>query len=187
MARKFFLHFIQCVQLLTTVSARSPDRWTPVNMSNNSYIHQYNEFIRCILRQERGHPFPLRFPITVHQRSAINELIGLLEEPDTAMESLIDAFQQLNWALISARSTEPWQNIHQFFFALLALRMNGTYAPAADLTPHLAKFANYIKYTCMYEALQKPVTEAVRYVYSAHLFLKWLSSNPLQLAGEPPR
>lgn len=126
-----------------------------------SYIHQYIEFLRAILRQERGHPFPLPFPLTPSQKTSIQELSTLLEDPNTPMADLMAAFQKFNWELISARSTEPWRNIHQVFFGLLALRMDGTYAPAADLTPHLAKFAYYIKYICMYEALQKPVTSAV--------------------------
>lgn len=153
------------IKWLIIVLIHRPDRWTPVGTANVSYIHQYIQFIRAILRQERGHPFPLRFPITPSQQTSILELATLLEDADTPMASLITAFQQFNWELISARSTEPWKNIHQVFFGLLALRMDGTYAPAADLTPHLAKFAYYVKYTCMYEALQKPVTEAVRCVY----------------------
>lgn len=148
-------------------------------MSNISYIHQYTEFLRCIIRQERRHPFPLRFPITPSQRASIHQLVGLLEDADTPMDILIPAFQNVNWELISARSSDAWHNIHQFYFALLALRMDGTYAPAADLTPHLAKLAYYIKYTCMYEALQKHVSEAVRCVLLfLPFFLQASDSDP---------
>ena len=113
------------------------------------------------MRQERGHGLPLRFPLSDPERTALKALILLLENPDSATDVLVSAFQQLNWELISAQSTIAWGNVHQFYFATLALRSDSTYAAASALSPQLAKFVYYIKYTCMFEALQRPADEAV--------------------------
>lgn len=137
------------------------DRWRPVLDTNGSYALHYSEMLRCIIRQLRGHPFPLAFPLTLAQKTAFEHLVALLESPSTLKSVLGLALHRINWLLLSTPAEGPWQNIFQFFFALLALRIDGVYAQASDLSPHLAKFVYSVHLTCMFEALTKPIDEAV--------------------------
>lgn len=91
-------------------------------------------------------------------------LIALLRDPTSLPSDLSLALHRVSWLLLSTPSRGPWQNIYQFFFALLALRIDGVYAHAANLSPHLAKLSYSIHLTCMFEALTKPVEECVEYV-----------------------
>lgn len=91
-------------------------------------------------------------------------LIALLKDPESLKSELALALHRVSWLLLSTRSQGPWRNVYQFFFALLALRIDGVFAHAGDLSPHLAKLSYSVHLTCMFEALTKPPEKAVEYV-----------------------
>lgn len=137
------------------------ERWKPTADHNNSYVAHQTEFLRCILRQLRGHAFPIPFPLSPHQRAAFNQLSTVLEDRTSSEPARISAVQNALWAISSEPATVAWGNMHQVYFGFLALRMDGCYADAAALTPHLAKFEYMIRMTCLYSAVHLPVDEAI--------------------------
>lgn len=149
---------------LRLIYSHRVDRWRPVSDTNSSYALHYSEMLRCIVRGLCGHRFPLPFPLTTDQKDAFMSLIALLRDPTSLKSTLGLALHRVSWLLLSTASQGSWQNIYQFFFALLALRIDGVYAHAGDLSPHLAKLSYSVHLTCMFEALTKPPEEAVEYV-----------------------
>lgn len=137
------------------------DRWIPVADHNDSYIGHHAEFMRCILRQLNGHGFPVNFPLTARQRTAFLELNALLRDSDTDLSENVAAVQNATWSMIDEASVTSWGNLHQVYWALLALRMDGCYASALALTPHLAKFHYMMRVACLFIALEMPANEAV--------------------------
>lgn len=136
-------------------------RWTPVADHNESYTLHHAEFLRCILRQLNGHAFPVLFPLTPVQLAACLKLSAYLEDPETDEPVIITAVQDATWAIMSEASNLAWSNVHQVYFALLALRMDGTYASSLALTPHLAKFHYMMRVACLFTAVHLPVDQAV--------------------------
>lgn len=137
-------------------------RWRPVTDGNTTYVHLFNELIRAVIRQLRGHPFPLPFPLTTPQQSKCLALIDGLLDTNRSEEDNVTALQNFLWEIISTPTFTPWSNLFQVFFAILSLRVDGTYACAADISPDLAKFKYLIHATCMAEALSKPVDQQGR-------------------------
>lgn len=119
------------------------------------------QFIRCILRLLRGHPFPLPFPLTPRQLDAFSTLNDVLEAQGTTSEDKQHAVQAVSWEMVCTPAEGSWENPFQVYFAMLALRVDGTYSDAMNLTPHLAKFTYWIRLTCLYIATELPVKEAV--------------------------
>lgn len=126
---------------------------------NETYDNLFTELLRAIIRQLRGQKFPLPFPLTPTQKSKVDLLISALRDRDSTKIQDVQALQAFLWALVSIPTSERWANIFQVFFAFLALRVDGTYAAPADLSPELAKFKYLIKASCMAETLCKPMAE----------------------------
>lgn len=119
------------------------------------------EFLRCVLRQMNGHAFTVAFPLTHSQRAAFVVLNTSLQDRDADEPINIAAVQKATWATMSEPSIHQWGNVHQVYWALLALRMDGTYAHATALTPHLAKFTYMMRVASLYNAVHLPADEAV--------------------------
>lgn len=117
--------------------------------------------MRCILRQTRGHAFPVQFPLSDAQMTVFIELAAVLRDSTSSEAAGIAAVQNASWAICSEAAKVQWGNIHQVYFALLALRVDGCYADATALTPHLAKFEYMIRLTCLCSAVHRPVGEAI--------------------------
>ncbi|KAF7965750.1 hypothetical protein HWV62_42010 [Athelia sp. TMB] len=144
------------------------ERWTPISDFNETYIAHYAEFFRCILRQLRGHPFPVHIPLVPAQVAAFKRLDALLEDDTASSDVLIAGVQAASWELTRVAANGRWKNAYQVYFAFLSLRIDGTYAPASCLAPHLAKFTYMLRITCLYGGLQLPVNEAVPYILGLH-------------------
>lgn len=84
-----------------------------------------------------------------------------LENENSLQAEIIEAIQSASWQLISVATEGPWGTFFQVYFALMALRLDGTYAPASALSPHLAKYLYMIRAPCLLEALKKPTSESV--------------------------
>lgn len=123
---------------------------------NEHYIHLYTEILRAVLRQHLGHEFEPSFPLSEAQTRQVGHLIEVLRKAKSKRKHRIQALQDLLWALVSERNAEPWKNIFQFTFALLALRVDGTYACAANLSPELAKLKYLVHATCIAQTLLQP-------------------------------
>lgn len=145
---------------LTLLLPRSAKRWKPVSDTNNAYYAEYAQLLRCVVRQLRGHPFSLPLPLTTEQRTAFETLRGALEDASSSQADIIEAIQSASWQLVSVANEEPWGMFFQAYFALIALRLDGTYAPASVLTCHLAKYSYLIRAPCLLEALRKPPRES---------------------------
>lgn len=130
---------------------------------NETYIHLFAELFRAVLRQLRGHGFPLRFPLTAAQETAAHTLFAVLINSDSSLDDQVNVLQNFGWELVSHKATQPWTDIFQFFFAILALRVDGAYACAANLSPELAKMTYLIRTICMAETLKRPVEDQGRY------------------------
>lgn len=129
---------------------------------NTTYVHLFTELVRAVIRQLRGHAFPLSFPLTPRQVERAKALIDSLMD-SRPEEDDVKALQAFLFDMVRAQTFEPWSNMFQMFFALLALRVDGTYACASDLSPELAKLNYLINATCMAEALNKPGEEQAAY------------------------
>lgn len=136
-------------------------RWTPVSDFNGAYEDHHAQFLRCILRHVQGHPFDLPFPLTPEQKASFIDLSTSLADPDTPKRDVQLAVQLATWQMVRTPSKGSWQNMYQVYFALLALRIDGTYSGATTLAPHLAKLTYWIRVACLYEATSLPVDEAV--------------------------
>lgn len=122
----------------------------------------FTELIRAVLRHLRGHEFNLPFPLSDSQTSKAQELVAVLMKPNSSANQQVEALQDFVWTLVQERRTDPWSNIFQFFFAILALRVDGTYTCAANLSPELAKMKYMIHAACMAETLRQPEDEQIR-------------------------
>lgn len=99
-------------------------------------------------------------PLKPQQTVAFERLREALEDKTSLDSTLIDEIQSVSWEIVSVASEESWGMLYQVYFALTALRPDGTYAPASALSPHLAKFEYLIRIPCLMEALKKPASEA---------------------------
>lgn len=139
----------------------SAERWKPVSDTNKAYYSEYAQLLRCVIRQLRGHPFPLLLPLTTQQRVAFEGLRKALENKHSRECDLVEEIQSASWELVSAASDESWKIFYRVYFAFTALGLDGTYAPASALSPHLAKYLYMIRVPCLMKALQKPTMESV--------------------------
>lgn len=127
-----------------------------VSDGNETYEDLFNEIFRAVIRKLRGHPYSLDFPLTVSQRASADRLVRALLNPASTKMQDADFLQDFAWDLVSEKRTQAWGNIFQFILAFLALRVDGTYTCATNLSPELAKIKYFIRTTCMTQTLRQP-------------------------------
>lgn len=66
----------------------------------------------------------------------------------------VNAYQSFAWHLVNFNSEEGWSNPLQRFIWLKALRHDGSFMDATDLTPELAKWKYFCHIVTLFEALQ---------------------------------
>lgn len=158
LGKSFALPWMLYTSLTNSLRAQ---RWTPVSDFNGAYEDHHVQFLRCIIRQVLGHPFHLALPLTSEQKEAFKDLSTLLASPGSSKSELQSSIQLASWEMVRMPSKGSWQNIYQVYFALLALRVDGTYSGATSLTPHLAKFTYWIRLACLYQATSLPDEDSV--------------------------
>lgn len=94
--------------------------------------------------------------MSASQLQAADELANVLLDTRKSLNDEVEALQNFAWELIIHKSTERWSNIYQFFVAIMALRIDGTYTCAANLSPDISKLTYLIRTTCMAETLNQP-------------------------------
>ncbi|KAF8425824.1 hypothetical protein L210DRAFT_986547 [Boletus edulis BED1] len=133
----------------------------PLPSENHAYIALFVQMARAMIRKESGHGLSLNFSLTDKQRSSLEGLVGSLEtstaeDSERALLRAVTAYQAFCWSLISAiepGSQTDWRNPVQRFIWLMALRDDGSFIQASDLTPLLAKLKYFCRLTVLYECI----------------------------------
>lgn len=119
--------------------------------------------VRAMARKERGHEFKMVFVYTPTQREKLGALIECLvkdakeQSHDSKTEAIL-AYQAFCWSLVhipEAKRLGAWDNPIRRFIWLMALRDDGSFMDATNLTPLLAKLKYFCRVATLYEALAR--------------------------------
>ena len=132
-----------------------------LSRENYSYGALFVQMVRAMIRKSKGHELHLDFSFTDMQRSSLETLIDNLEtnaEEDTesTLIGAVTAYQAFCWSLVHTpepRDQTDWGNPIQRFIWLMALRDDGSFIQASDLTPLLAKLKYFCRLTVLYEGI----------------------------------
>ncbi|KAF8131379.1 hypothetical protein EV363DRAFT_1329892 [Boletus edulis] len=136
---------------------------------NYSYVAFFVQMIRAMVRKERGHEFKMTFVYTETQREKLAAFIERLvkdatEQSQHSKTEAILAYQMFCWSLVyipEAKRLGAWDNPIRRCIWLMALRDDGSFMDATNLTPLLAKLKYFCRLVTLYEALgcQEPRDE----------------------------
>ncbi|KAG1820753.1 hypothetical protein DFJ58DRAFT_739264 [Suillus subalutaceus] len=117
------------------------------------------QLIRAIIRLHSGHGVQsaFSFDLDVTQTKALDAFIsGMVHSNMSINDQNIKEFHELLWSLIDGPSFHggrPWANVIQRFIWLRALRRDGNFYEAGDLSPDLAKLEYFVNGTSLVHAL----------------------------------
>lgn len=128
---------------------------------NTKYDALYVQMVRVMVRKEVGHGFKMTFSYTTSQREALCDLIDRLklDAANRTEESEMDvvaAYHRFCWLLVHApekQSQRKWGNPIERFLWLKALRADGSFLPAKDVTPILAQLKYFCRLVTLYQGL----------------------------------
>lgn len=128
---------------------------------NHTYGALFVQMVRAMIRKEKGHELHLDFSLTDAQKSSLEILIDSLEadakeNTEDTLLGAATAYQAFCWSLVHTpepRSQANWGNPIQRFIWLMALRDDGSFIQASDLTPLLAKLKYFCRLTVLYEGV----------------------------------
>ena len=128
---------------------------------SHAYGALFVQMIRAMIRKEKGHELCFDFSFTDAQRSSLAILIDRLEidakeNTDSTLLEAVTAYQAFCWSLVCTsdpKSQMDWGNSIQRFIWLMALRDDGSFIQASDLTPLLAKLKYFCRLTVLYEGI----------------------------------
>ncbi|KAG1724052.1 uncharacterized protein EDB91DRAFT_1255424 [Suillus paluster] len=116
--------------------------WKLVAESNKNYPNHIIQFVRCMIHLHLDCPLKFSFSLSEEQTPLLEELIMLLQDPHVLRHSRMISYHNLAWSLVNADPTQcnvSWANPIQRAIWLKALRVEGNFYEATDLTPDLAK------------------------------------------------
>lgn len=96
------------------------------------------------------------FALSSHQTQCLERLIASLQDSSASPYQRMIAYHDLMWSLVNADSHQcekQWGNPIQRAIWLKALRQDGNFYEATDLTPDLAKLKYLCNMTSLLEAL----------------------------------
>jgi hypothetical protein len=96
------------------------------------------------------------FALSSHQSNCLKLLIATLQDPTILPYQRMVAYHNLMWSLVNAGPEQcetQWGNPIQRTIWLKALRQDGNFYEATDLTPDLAKLKYLCNITSLLEAL----------------------------------
>ena len=128
---------------------------------NYTYGALFVQMVRAMVRKEKGHELRLDFSFTDAQRSSLEVLTDSLEanakeDTESTLLGAVTAYQAFCWSLVltpEQGSQANWGNPIQRFIWLMALRDDGSFIQASDLTPLLAKLKYFCRLTVLYEGI----------------------------------
>lgn len=129
---------------------------------NKNYHALFMQMMRAFIRATLGHQGSFQFQFSERQAAALGCLVTALKvvsSPDGVSLDLADAlvkYQKFCWSLVERSSEElenRWNNPIERFIWLAALREDGSFIQASDLTPVLAKLKYFCRLTTLYQAL----------------------------------
>lgn len=129
---------------------------------NQTYGALFVQMARAMIRKTKGHDLLFDFEFTDTQRSSVETLMDALEtsakEKDTeiALLEAVATYQAFSWSLVHIpefRSQTNWSSPIRHFIWLMALRDDGSFIQASDLTPLLAKLKYFCRLTVLYEGI----------------------------------
>ena len=128
---------------------------------NYTYGALFVQMVRAMIRKEKGHELHLDFSFTDAQRSSLEILIVSLEtnakeDTESTLLRAVAAYQAFCWSLVHTLELgcqEAWGNPIQRFIWLMALRDDGSFIQASDLTPLLAKLKYFCRLTVLHKAI----------------------------------
>lgn len=120
-------------------------------------------FIRIHLKFQHHLLSEFSFSLSPHQTCCLESLIAALQGPTTAPYQRMVAYHNFVWSLVSAGPKQcetQWGNPIQRAIWLKALRQDGNFYEATDLTPDLAKLKYLCNMTSLLEALMNKDRDA---------------------------
>ncbi|KAG1837461.1 hypothetical protein DFJ58DRAFT_734353 [Suillus subalutaceus] len=138
---------------------RQSKYWRPISKDNRAYPDMIIQLIRAIIRLHSGHGVQsaFSFDLDVTQTKALDAFIsGMVHSNMSINDQNIKEFHELLWSLIDGPSFHggrPWANVIQRFIWLRALRRDGNFYEAGDLSPDLAKLEYFVNGTSLVHAL----------------------------------
>lgn len=114
-----------------------------------------------MVRKELGHEFKMSFAYTESQHEKLRSLIERLiadaaaQSQNSKTEAIL-AYQTFCWSLVyipESKRLGAWNNPIRRLVWLMALRDDGSFIDASNLTPLLAKLKYFCRIVTLYEAL----------------------------------
>lgn len=129
---------------------------------NESYTALFAQMTRAMIRIALGHELRLKFGFTSTQKHCLDLLIKYLrqdavQQGEDSGHDAVAAYHAFCWSLVcdtsSGSSQKSWGNPIERFIWLVALREDGSFMQASDLTPLLAKLKYFCRLVTLYESL----------------------------------
>ncbi|KAI9459613.1 hypothetical protein HD554DRAFT_2176883 [Boletus coccyginus] len=144
---------------------------------NEVYDSLFLQFVRAVVRKELGHEFNMPFVYTSRQKGCLEVLVEHLrqdarEGTEASGMEVLSAYRAFCWTLVHSlerESQQKWGNPIQRFLWLKALRGDGSFLPAKDVTPILAQLKHFRRLVTPYEGIAHsdaldPSEDSVRHV-----------------------
>jgi hypothetical protein len=146
--------------MLNYIYPLPPDskHWRPISKDNHAYPDMMVQLIRAIIRLHSGQSeSQFSFDLDDLQTKALRAFISGMVSSDMVIDKKnIKEFHELLWSLINGPSFHggiQWANVMQRFIWLRALRRDGNFYEAGDLSPDLAKLEYFVNGTALVHAL----------------------------------
>ncbi|KAG6380518.1 hypothetical protein JVT61DRAFT_8682 [Boletus reticuloceps] len=163
-------HAFTVAKVLLNGPGFSPDQskyFRFLSSDNDAYPAFFVQMIRAMVRKEQGHEFKMLFVYTPTQQEKLAALIERLvkdtkeQSQDSKTEAIL-AYQAFCWSLVhvpEAKRLGAWDNPIRRSIWLMALRNDGSFMDATNLTPLLAKLKYFCRVVTLYEALASQVPQ----------------------------
>lgn len=128
---------------------------------NVSYGAFFVQMIRAIIRKRLGHQLEMQFVLTATQKESLVLLVEFLkrdvdQQTEVSAAEAMTAYHGFAWSLVYSpdyKSQKRWGNPIERFIWLMALKDDGSFIEATDLTPMLAKLKYFCREVTLYESL----------------------------------
>jgi hypothetical protein len=120
-------------------------------------LHQWTH---AILLSIPGHESGYKFPLTEDDFARATTLMDALQQSPTSLhiEEFHNFIKPFMYPKVDGRSDGPytkWDDVFECLYALSALREDGNFQPATQVTPMFAKMKYFIRSAILYEGMKQ--------------------------------